>query len=453
MNWKRVSLGAVALALALQPTRSLGGGIYFPYLGARASGMASAFVARADDASALFHNPAGMLLLKDDEVTANMHLNFPHFDFTRQDGGVTFDKVSLEKAFNPQPYFAYVASRPEQHYAGGLAVYAAWGGLPDYPDRGPQRYQIDYLHLIIVHTTLAGAYELAHGLYVGAGASLIYAKLGQRKSIDARDLLSLDELVIPGMDDPRNEIIATIDTKDWTFGGHVGVLYQPSEWVRFGAAYTLPTTIHFEGTIKSDVSRVQLLSALIGNNIDATTKVDQALPQIVRAGVAIAPDKPLSVSADWTWQGWSAVEENRVEINDQPLLQALVGTIVIPRHWQDSSAFAVGVEYKLGGGHALRAGYLFDQGAIPSSTLLVDDPDADKHAFTVGGTVKLKKNLWLDLSAEYRKYADVKVNDSVYDFQTHPNPDYIGGNTDGLYQSSILNLSVGVRYRFRSEAR
>jgi long-chain fatty acid transport protein len=441
------ALGLAAMLLAA-PGRS--GGIYFPYLGARASGMGTAFVGRADDASALFHNPAGMLLIKDDEVSANLHLNFPDFEYTRRDGDVVFDTVRNEKAFNPQPYVAYVSSRPAQRYSAGTAVYAAWGGLPDYPERGPQRYHLDYLHLIIVHGTVAGAYRLAPGLFVGAGASLIYGSLGQRKSIDARDLLGLDERVLPGADDPENEIVATVSTTDWGFGAHFGLLYQPSPWLRLGAAYTLPTTLQFSGTIQSDVSRVHLLSLLIGDKIDAKAKIDQPLPQVLRLGLAIAPDKPLSLAADWTWQGWSVAETNTVNIADQPLLEALVGDIVVPRFWMDSWSLAAGIEYKIRGGHAVRGGFYFDKGAIPSSTVLVDDPDADKRAFSAGGTIQVRPNLWIDVSGEYRKYDDVDVRDSVYDFRRQPEPNYVGASSDGLYRSAILNLSVGLRYRFRS---
>lgn len=451
MAWRRWVGGLMGMAVVLGYVQeSRGGGIYFPYLGARAAGMGGAFVARADDASTLFHNPAGMLILKESELSANIHLNIPDFEYTRKDGGVVFPSVGLETALNPQPFFGYVARRPDQRYAVGLGVYAAWGGLPDYPDDGPQRYHLDYLHLVIVHNTLAGAFQVADGLYLGAGASLIYASLGQRKSIDARDLLGLDERVTPGVDDPDNEIIATVTTKDWTFGGHFGVLYQPAPTFRIGASYTLPTTIGFHGTIQSDVSRVVLLSALIGEEINAEADVKQELPQVFRAGIAFAPVKSLSVAADWTWQDWSVSTANVVNIADQPLLEVIVGAIEIPRQWEDSMTFSFGLEYKLGHGHAVRAGYFFDQGAIPTSTVTVDDPDSDKSSFSAGATVRMSEQVLLDLAAEYRKYDDIEVTDSVYDFQTHPFPNYIGASTDGTYKSSILGFSAGIRYRFKS---
>ena len=128
-----------------------------------------------------------------------------------------------------------------------------------------------------------------------------------------------------------------------------------------------------------------------------------------------------------------------------------MGEIVLPRNWEDSWSFAVGAEYELGHGNAIRAGFFHDQGAIPTSTVLVDDPDADKNAITGGGTIRVAKGLLLDLSAEYRKYSDITVTDSVYDFATHPDPNYIGGTNNGFYQSSIFSFSTGVRYRLPSK--
>ncbi len=433
------------LIFFLFPGTGWAGAIYFPYLGARASGMGGSFVARADDVSTVFHNPAGMLLLEANEVGASFHLNFADFQYTRVDGPVTFDPVSLESSLNPQPYLGFVTSRPDEGYAIGIGISAAFGGLPDYPDDGPQRYLLDYFRLMIVHNTVASAYRITDGLTLGGGVSLIYGKLQQRKSIDARDLLGVPELITPGVDDPSNEIITTLDGSDWAFGVDLGLLYEPLPWLRIGAHYNHSAKLKFSGTIVGDVSEIELFRLLLGDEFDAQMETEFDLPKIARVGFAIVPEGPLSFSADLFWQNWSVVKENRVQIKGLPGLDE----IVVLRDWQDSWVLSTGLEYQLSGGHALRAGFFFDQGAIPTSTVSVDDPDSDKIGITGGVTFRASKSLLVDLSADYRKFADIEVTDSAYNTL---DPNIVGGNTNGTYRSSIMSFALGVRYRFKSGA-
>jgi long-chain fatty acid transport protein len=56
--------GLIFLTIMFFSIMSFGGGFSVPEQGASSLGMAGAFIAKADDLSAIFHNPAGLTQLK-----------------------------------------------------------------------------------------------------------------------------------------------------------------------------------------------------------------------------------------------------------------------------------------------------------------------------------------------------------------------------------------------------
>src|SRR5688572_995996 len=77
---KSRSAGAGFLALALAPAAAGAGGLYIPGYGSQAQPRAGAFVAKADDGSALYYNPAGLAKQRGTSI----HLGFNLVDFDQR---------------------------------------------------------------------------------------------------------------------------------------------------------------------------------------------------------------------------------------------------------------------------------------------------------------------------------------------------------------------------------
>jgi len=77
-NWMVIAVMAATLLLALAPAAALAAAedpvgtaaLFDVGMGARALGMGGAFVAVANDANALYYNPAGLALIEDHDVTS-----------------------------------------------------------------------------------------------------------------------------------------------------------------------------------------------------------------------------------------------------------------------------------------------------------------------------------------------------------------------------------------------
>src|SRR4051794_23268608 len=77
----------VGLGLASLSARpALGGGLEVPMQGARAAGQADAFVAQADDPSAIHYNPAGLTQLRGTNVSVGAMGLFPAWTFDADSG-------------------------------------------------------------------------------------------------------------------------------------------------------------------------------------------------------------------------------------------------------------------------------------------------------------------------------------------------------------------------------
>ena len=74
-------VGGLAAFMAMTPSKADAGGLYFTDRGVRAMGRAGAFVAGADDLSAAWYNPAGLV---EAGTSVMLDLSYLHHSVTYQ---------------------------------------------------------------------------------------------------------------------------------------------------------------------------------------------------------------------------------------------------------------------------------------------------------------------------------------------------------------------------------
>ena len=74
---------AIAIALLLTPRLALAGGFEIPDNGTQALGRGGAFVAKASDPTAIYHNPAGLAQQRGTRLLANANISFQAIEFQR----------------------------------------------------------------------------------------------------------------------------------------------------------------------------------------------------------------------------------------------------------------------------------------------------------------------------------------------------------------------------------
>lgn len=155
-------------------------------------------------------------------------------------------------------------------------------------------------------------------------------------------------------------------------------------------------------------------------------------------GVATNPhhgiqDSKLTLMGDVTWNGWSRLQELRVNFdNGAP-------SSVVPEHWKDSWRFSVGANYQFSEYFKLRTGIAYEQSGIDDALRTATLPDSDRTWLAVGGNYRLSNGNSIDFA-----YAHGLIKNSTINHSEPP----VGGTIVGGYNSKVDIFSVQWVHRF-----
>ena len=373
------SASVMAIVLAASPAR--GGGMTLPFRGARTLERAGAYVAGAEDADALWQDPAGLARRAGDgrrSLLFDAAFVYQTVDYTPV-GDAT---VSNQQPGQPIPTLAGALGVGDQLViAGGIA--APYSGSERYPADGAQRYaSLGMTGATYVIVTVGVGYRVNDQLRVGATLQDQFTKL----------TLATVTSGCPGAmtcapDDRSFDMLVTVDQTDAIApSGSVGVQYDATPAVTLGAMAQAPTRVSGDATIT-----LGLPSSTVFDNAMVTGDrgaLAFTLPPIVRAGVEVRPVPELRVEAALGAELWAVHDEIAI-VPDAIVVHAggsdfPLARMTIARDYKTSLSPAVGVEWH-GPKLQLGAGYAYETAAAPPGTVSVLTVDSAKHVLGVGG--------------------------------------------------------------------
>src|SRR5436190_731881 len=258
MTWP--ALVAVGL-LALLPLRALGLGSRIPNQDAAAIARGNAFVATADDPSAMYYNPAGITQLDGQNIQFGslFYLNI-YSDYESPSGQRTKNITKII----PIPQLGYAVTLKEMPLSFGLGVYAPFGLGMEWPDNAPFRNA--GLEAKITYITLnpVVAWRPHPTLSIAAGPTFDYSEATLRQGV----AVSPYQFHFKG--------------DDLAFGFNAGLLWQPHPMWSFGAKYFSQTTLDYDGTASFHPAAPFLPAPM-------HTKTHLDFPQMVAAGISFRP--------------------------------------------------------------------------------------------------------------------------------------------------------------------
>jgi len=154
--------------------------------GAAATAQGNAFIAQADDATAIYYNPAGLTQIQGTDIANGGDLTFPDERLKDGEPGTSMTKVSL----TPHLYGATDFGLRESPWRFGLGVNVLFGNQAVYPQNGLFRYQITSANLQVINIQPTVAYKFNEHLSLGAGLNVY----------DASTALNSHSAVAPGLD-------------------------------------------------------------------------------------------------------------------------------------------------------------------------------------------------------------------------------------------------------------
>lgn len=422
---KRIALLALAgVAVFSFSPLSHGAGFLIYEHGAAAMAMGGAFVGLANDASAIFHNPAGIAFLDGTQVSVGSTLIIPKSTLTLDNwpdpNFQTVEQVS--QVFYPSTL--YITHKLSDRIAAGFGFFSPYGLGAQWPEDYPLRFisTKDDLKTFFFNPTLA--FKLNDNLSLGVGVSYIYADIHF-------ELVQLVDLTGYGLG--VYEAPATFDATGSAWGLNAGALYR-GEKFSFGFNWRGGFSVDFEGDVDLDTSEIPIP---IPNTGTASTAFN--LPHVLGIGAAFNLTDKLLFTADVHYVLWSCYDEFTVEIDI-----AGFEDLVVDENWKDSFVFRGGLQYMVNANFSLRAGFLYDQTPQPVETMDPILPDADRWAITAGFGYQAGK-LKIDVAYQFEKFLErTSPNRDIY--LDYPVPGVNLGEGTYATTAHLIGLSIGFAF-------
>ncbi len=456
----------VNVSLLLVSNRVHAGGLEVPDLGTVAIGRGTAFVARADNLSAFYYNPAGLSKSKGVNLLLSGNLINVNVDYQRSgsdkylwvdNNGVDYgrdcdpatgqictedpakdylnvpdrntdpmDYRSISSSgFGPAPML--VLNWGDAFNVDGLAF--AFGvlppssfGTPSYPKNGPQRYVLREAHFLIVYPGLAVSYAINRYIQLGAvfmsGFALLEQSLAIRPLPSTVDRVSHSEF-------GKNDANLNLDVKDMFMPtGILGVMSNPLDWLELGVAVKLPVNVEAEGKVKYKAPELDLADSKLVSGRDNVT-IRQKFPWMVRAGVRYI-HRYFDIEADFVWENWSSLETFEIDMDtilDEGTSHTEMPDTEVLKNFRDTYSVRLGGDAEVWPEHiAVRIGGYWQSSAYPENndTFALDFPFAEQ--FGVGGGLTWHTCKWLDVNVGYLHVfqLDVEVKEGIVQQQGVP---------------------------------
>lgn len=399
----RLALLAVVLAAGTADA----GGLGRPNnISARGVGMGGAWVAFADDATAVYFNPAA-LSDAEPQIQVGAELVIGPRSYTPLMADGTSGPAQKATAFAPLPSIGGVGrfwynDQPSRFtLAGGL--WNTYGGQISYPKTGMKA--LDSTQNAVIEASAGTAFRVSDRLSVGASFRL---GIGLFK-----------------VEATQNPYDAKLQANGIGVAMAWGLLFKPVDKVRIGVSWRAPlhVTTTGSGTVEGASGTEQV-----------SVEHVQDWPQSASVGLGVQATPRLKLAAQVDWTQWSTITDIVVRLpgSGNP-------PTIYKENWHDSWTFRVGADYALTKTVAIRGGTYHDTPAIYERVMERQYIDSKKFGFSAGTSVR--RGAWrVDLAMDLVP----PLSKRTVPLPTATTPEYERAKAPGEYKSFLFTFEASV---------
>lgn len=347
-----------------------------PYQGAAAAGQGDAFAAQADDASALYYNPAGLTQLKGFNAYVGVNLVGGGTQFKNQSGKEYHADFGGDVGFPPPSNLYLVGKLSDLGFhtldrltlgvglTSNYGLATRWQGITPFSSVITRAR----LPMLTIKPTLACAVNDMVSLGFGV------------------DIYTFASFIGAGGYETRNLLASGLGTElngDGTVVGYNGsILLTPfrneggKPLLNFGFVYRTGVRLGMKGFYS------------VNNRAIADAQFAFELPEVFSGGIAGWPirdhEHEWKLEYDMEHIGWDAAKNLNVKLSGMPVS-------VSPQYWHSSYTASFGTEFKWlqpsampDWTIALRTGYQHSSTPVPDASFTPALTDADWNKFTLG---------------------------------------------------------------------
>jgi long-chain fatty acid transport protein len=425
---RRCAMLIAAGALGLVPSRAHAAAFALYEEGALGMGFAGAFTAQASDASAIFHNPAGIAFLKGTQISLGGTLITPSTDFTGADPYPGAGRLETMNVGSTPIPAVYVSHQISDRFVVGVGWNTPFGLKSAWtsPETFSGRFLSKQAELKGFSVNPTVAYKLADRLSVGVGLDIRLTSVTLERNVAVVNPFTLTIA-------DASDVTLQSDTAT-NFGWDVGVLAKATEDLSFGISYRSKVKQDFSGnaTFTPIPTGNAQLDGLVALQLPAgaqpaTTSI--TFPSIVSLGAAYTW-KDWTVEGDVVFYGWSSFASLPITVTGRPDLSSSV-----VEDYQDTHQFRIGVQRQIDETWAVRGGYYYDESPAPSQSVSPLLPDATRQGFCLGGSWH-QGHVRVDAAGWYVKFKDRSTDGLERD------------NFNGTYTGKAITLGLSLGYTF-----
>lgn len=366
------SLITILFLLAAPPTVQASGFSIYEQSG-KASGLAGAWVARADDAAANWYNPAALLWLEKNEFQfgTNFIAVGEDTEFTINDPrfpAAAGQTVAIDGSIETPSHF-YYAQKVSNNFAWGIGLNTPFGLVSNWTDR-PVTLFASRSELLTFVLNPNFAFRLGSDWSIAVGVDYIFADI---KAFGREVPIDLDGNPLNGF-----EVIGNSDlTGDGDDIGWNLALHRKAPSWSFGFNYRSALSPEIDGNIA--FTNFGPLAPFFASSPGTATL---NLPDQAAVGFAWETAGSWTWEIDVAWAKWSVFKELAIDIQNN--VPGFVDDIRLREDWDDTFSYRFGAAKRTSGPSEWRFGGVIDEGPVPEDTLRPSIPDGDRWGLSVG---------------------------------------------------------------------
>jgi long-chain fatty acid transport protein len=333
-----------------------------------ATARGEAFVATADNPSAIYYNPAGITQLEGNDLRGGIYGIYLDPSFSPPIGGKTYHS-SDHLAAVPQVFYTYSSTNIPLSF--GLGVYAPYGGSMSWPDDTGFRTVATQGKLTYLTLNPVVAVKLPLDFSIGAGLMVNYANM------------DLEQGLRPSYLPPAINFFR-FKGDGWSVGYNLGLRWQPIDQISFGATFRSSTAVTLNGHTEFE----QFSAGIPKSSLPA--HMDFEFPLTVVCGLSYRPTPKWNLEFDADYTDWSSFGKTTIYQQGNPPLGGLQNPPVT-LNWQESWMYELGATRYFDNGWHASAGFVYNENSVPNAYYTPLAADMDRYFFSVGAGHKGKR--------------------------------------------------------------
>ena len=385
----------IPLSLAAA-TLAFGAAYKIPEQSLNSTALAGAYVSHTTAADAAYFNPANMAFLPDGR---SLELNLMYIHLTPIKNDTSGNETKRENFVLPQLHVVSDRLGSEGNWRIGFSVTEP-GGLAKRWDDTPEAYQAKKFELRVFELAPSLSYRFSEKFAIGLGVRYIYTD----GKIETKEFPAG---VHP--DYPDGIPARKMEGDGNRFGYNLAISYKAlPEW-GLAATYRSKVDLKEEGNTK-----------FYGAGFTGSPLEGKAFA----AEVTVPLPATLSLATDYTFNSgkttveleyervyWSEYENLDFNYDYAALESSPLGQ-PIPKNWDDTNTFRIGLTHHYSKEMTWMFGYAHDESPVPEETLGYELPDSDANIFSLGFRYKINDDMEIGMAYLLDKKDDRSVTNT-----------------------------------------